>query len=81
MTITREDISAAMKQPDRLKQIDKIICPHKENIRGCRLDRIVVTPECCWSTIHLPQWVKLADAPGSHSYRFICTEDGEFLSW
>ncbi len=81
MTITREKITAAMTQLDRLNLINKIICPGKENIRGCHLGRIVITPECCWSTIHLPQWVKLEDEPGAHSYRFYCDESGKFLAW
>jgi hypothetical protein len=83
MTITRESLTSLMG--DRSTVCEKAnalispkkIAPHK----GVRLDGVHGTPEGFWSAIIFPQWVVLADTNGDKSYRFRCTEDGEFIDW
>ena len=83
MKVTREMLTGIMS--DRATICEKAnalisskkIQPHK----GVLLDGIHGTPDGFWSAIKFPQWVILDDNNGFKSYRFSCTEDGEFIAW
>lgn len=81
--ITREMLTDLMENRDTIcEKVNNFICPTKklQPHKGARIDGIHITPEGCWSTLIFPQWVKLEPLWGK-SYRFICDENGEFISW
>ena len=83
MKITKETLTAAMADINTCcSTINDIISPNKklQPHKGAQLGHIHQTSEGFWSEILLPQWVVCSDTCFK-SYRFTCTESGDFLAW
>ena len=66
------------------ERINAFISPEKklQAHKGTLLDGVHKTSEGYWSAIRLPQWVKTENAnTNDKTYRFICTENGDFIGW
>lgn len=82
-TIKKEMLTELMNDRDSIcEKINKLISPDKalQAHKGVRLDGIHITSEGCWSAVIFPQWVK-CEPSHVKSYRFSCTENGEFIGW
>ncbi|MEG1752648.1 MAG: YodL domain-containing protein [Christensenella sp.] len=80
--ITKYDVLEGVRAHDA-RMINALISPNKDiqPHKGVSFDGIHFTSEYCWSAVHFPQWVKLVDSVGDHSFRYICDEEGNFLNW
>lgn len=80
--ITKEMLTELMSERKNIcERVNAFICHMKklQAHKGAQLDGVHQTSEGYWSAIRLPQWVRTETE--SKTYRFKCTETGEFISW